>query len=413
MATKPRTPPFAIHGRATGQYFADRADEVKHVLAVMRAPGAKLLVRGRRRMGKTSILDVAGARAVRLGTPVLFADLSTTQTLAEVASRLMLAANEAMGRRWQANLLDLAKRLTQSVQLTFDDSGHPSLGLSPALFGAKSDTQAQTLSDVLDAINAMATTKRQPVAIVLDEFQEIEQMGDRAAWRLRGTMQRHDAVSYICAGSRQSIIDAMTGANGAFYKLLDPPLEVGPIAPAFFAKWIESRLTTHGIAVGAGVGARCVELAGPSTQDVMLLARTLWERNIGAGKANHSAVDEAFAAVVSMLDEDLRREWERCSTAQQQALRAIAGATTGLTTAETIAEFGLGPSGTVTSSVSALTDREVVRKEPDAAPGYVFDRPFMRGWVIAHALPDIGRQLPITMLPPSVVTMQRDPSKST
>ncbi len=394
------TPPFAIHGRVTGRYFADRADEVQRVLAVLRTPGEKLLVRGRRRMGKTSILDVAGARAARQGVPVLFADLSTAQTLAEVASRLMLAANDALRGRWKATLVDIAKRLTTAVQMTFTNDGRPVLSLSPSLFGAEPPVQAQTLADVLDAINATAAKKKHPVAVVLDEFQEIEHMADRAAWHLRGIIQRHDAVSYVCAGSRHRLIDAMTGPDGAFFKLLDPPLEVGPIAADFLARWIESRLATHGVRPAAGVGARCVALAGPCTLDVMLLARTVWERSIGSGKASVAAVDEAFAAVVSMLDDDLRREWARCSTAQQQALRAVAGATTGLTTAETIADFGLGPSGSVISSVNALMEREVIRKDPAAsAAGYVFDRPFMRGWVIAHALPDLGRRLPVTALP--------------
>jgi hypothetical protein len=397
---KSLAPPFAIHGRVTGEYFSDRADEVKRVLAVMRTPGAKLLVRGRRRMGKTSILDVAAGRAARQRVPVLFADLSTAQTLAEVASRLMLAANEAMGHRWRASLVDIAKRLAQAAQLSYDGAGHPVLSLSPGLFGAKSETQAQTLADVLDAINAMAAAGRQPVAIVLDEFQEIENMADRAAWHLRGIVQRHDAVSYVCAGSRRSLIDALTGPNGPFYRLLDPPLDVGPIEPDYLARWIDARLTAHGVRATPGVGARCVELAGPCTLDVMLLARTLWQQTVGTGKATPTSVNEAFAATVAVLDEDLRREWERCSTAQQQALRAIAGASVGLTTAETIAAFGLGPSGTVTSSVNALLEQEIVRKDPGTGAGYVFDRPFMRGWAIAHALPDLGRQLPITTLPP-------------
>ncbi|HEX8726154.1 MAG TPA: ATP-binding protein [Gemmatimonadaceae bacterium] len=400
MPRRALTPPFAIHGRVTGEFFADRADEVQRVLEVLRTPGEKLLVRGRRRMGKTSILDVAGARAARQGVPVLFADLSTAQTLAEVASRLMLAANDALGRRWKPTLVDIAKRLTTAVQMTFTGDGRPVLSLSPALFAAEPPAQARTLADVLDAINATAAKTKHPVAIVLDEFQEIEHMADRAAWHLRGVIQRHDAVSYVCAGSRQGLIDAMTSPDGAFYKLLDPPLEVGPIDAEFLARWIESRLATHGVRPAAGVGARCVALAGPCTLDVMLLARTVWERSIGAGKAAPSAVDEAFAAVVSMLDEDLRREWERCSTAQQQALRAVAGATAGLTTAETIADFGLGPSGSVMSSVGALVEREVIRKDAAAsATGYVFDRPFLRGWVIAHALPDLGKRVRVTALP--------------
>ena len=401
MARRFLTPPFAIHGRVTGQHFADRADEVQRVLAVLRTPGEKLLVRGRRRMGKTSILDVAGARAARHGVPVLFADLSTAQTLSEVASRLMLAANDALGRRWEATLVDIAKRLTTSGQMTFTNDGRPVLSLSPALFAAKPPVQAQTLADVLDAINAAAAKKKHPVAIVLDEFQEIEHMAEAAAWHLRGIIQRHDAVSYVCAGSRHRLIDAMTGPNGPFYKLLDPPLEVGPIDGEFLGRWIESRLGTHGVRPAAGVGARCVALAGPCTLDVMLLARTVWERGVGSGRATLGAVDDAFATTVAVLDEGLRREWERCSAAQQQALRAIAGASAGLTTAETTAEFGLGPSGSVTSSVNALVEREVIRKDPSAsAAGYVFDRPFMRGWVIAHTLPDLGLELPITTLPP-------------
>ncbi len=410
MAQRSLTPPFAIHGRVAGAYFADRADEVRRVLAVLRTPGAKLLVRGRRRMGKTSILDVAAARARRQRLPVLFADLSTAQTLAEVANRLTLAANDAFGRRWQSTLTDIAKRLAQAVQVTYDGQKRPVLSLSPALFGAKDQAQAQALGDVLDAINGAATDRKQPIAIVLDEFQEIEHMADRAAWHLRGIIQRHDAISYVCAGSRRHLIEALTGPNGPFYKLLDPPLDVGPIEPGFLARWIESRLATHGVRAAGGVGARCVELAGPCTLDVMLLARTVWERSVAAKKASGTQVDDAFAAVVAMLDEDLRREWERCSTAQQQALRAVAGTSTGLTTAETMAEFGLGASGTVTSSVNALVEREVVRKDVTAAAGYVFDRPYMRGWVIAHALPDLGRRLPITTLPPVTRT---GPSKST
>lgn len=400
MARTSLAPPFTLHGRATGEYFADRATEVKHVATVLRTPGAKVLVRGRRRMGKTSILDMAAARARRAGVLVLSADLSTAQTLTEVASQLLLAANDALGQRWQEILTAIAKRVGTAVQMTFGEDGRPVLALSPALFGVAAPEQGRTLGQVLDAINATAEQKRQPVGIILDEFQEIETIADRAGWRLRGIIQRHDAVSYVCAGSRQHLIDALAGPNGPFYKLLDPAVDVGPIDAAFLADWLESRLGTHGVHAARGVGARCVSLAGPCTLDVLRVGHALWTRGLESGRATVADVDAAFAATVAGLSDGLLREWERCSPVQQQTLRAVAGAHAGLTTSETVAAFRLGPSGRVIKSVTSLVHRETIRKDPAASPvGYVFDSPFLRGWVIAHALRDLGMELPITTLP--------------
>src|SRR5487761_2192723 len=134
MARPAPLPPFHVHGRVTGSRFADRADEVRRVVGVLEEPGAKLLVRGRRRMGKTSILEVAQAHAKRRGTPVLYADLSTAQTLPEAATRLLIAATTALGRQWHEVLLDIARRATQAITVSFGDDGRPQLGLVPERF---------------------------------------------------------------------------------------------------------------------------------------------------------------------------------------------------------------------------------------------------------------------------------------
>ena len=235
--------PFRIHGRVTGRYFTDRAAEVRRVVAILTEPAAKMLVSGRRRMGKTSILGVAEDRSRRKGTPVLYADLATATSLAEVSTRLLIAANNELGRRWKDVLFDIAKRAAQAVTLTFKD-GQPSLGLSPTAFVGDAAGQKLTLGAVLDAINATARARKRHLGIILDEFQEIHSVaGPDASWHLRGIIQMHEHVSYICAGSRRQLIEEMTGKDGAFFKLLDPPLDVGPIDAEFFGQWIEHRLS--------------------------------------------------------------------------------------------------------------------------------------------------------------------------
>ena len=248
---------------------------------------------------------------------MLYADLATATSLAEVSTRLLTAASHELGRKWSDVLLDIAKRAAQAVTLTFEQ-GHPTLALSPTAFTGDASAHKLTLGAVLDAINPTPKAKQRPIGIILDEFQEIHTVaGPDASWHLRGIMQQHDHVSYICAGSNRHLIEEITGKNGAFYKLLDPPLHVGPIEPDFFATWIEHRLKDQRVRSRAwGVGARCVELAGPCTRDIVQLARALFALGASSGKLAIAAVDDAFANVVASQEDTIRHLWESASVTQ-------------------------------------------------------------------------------------------------
>jgi len=82
-------------------------------------------------------------------------------------------------------------------------------------------------------------------------------------------------------------------------------------------------------------------------------------------------------------------------------LRALAVAGEGLTSAETSARFGLASSSAVSQALAALVDAgRLIREERGAR--YEFDSPFLRGWVVSRALPDIGITLPVTYRVPAV-----------
>ena len=100
-------------------------------------------------------------------------------------------------------------------------------------------------------------------------------------------------------------------------------MHVGPIAAEHLASWLEDRLNGAGV-TAPGVGARIVAAAGPRTQDVMLLARMLWFRCSGNGRAGEKDVTEAMTEIVTGAEASLRRSWEVLMTSQQPLLRAIA-----------------------------------------------------------------------------------------
>ncbi|MDE3127897.1 MAG: ATP-binding protein [Gemmatimonadota bacterium] len=393
----PRPNPFQIHGLARGPFFTDRAAELRAATHALRTPGEKLLVIGPRRTGKSSLLAEAADRARRAGVAVLEADLSTAGTVADVGTRLLDAAVRTLGRRWKDAVSTLAARVTPGVRLVPGPHGLPAASLDVSLRDAPAADQQRSLETVLDTIADLARAKKRPVAIVMDEFQRIGTVGgEEAEWHLRGVVQRHDAVSYLFAGSELGLIARMTGPGGAFYELLTP-LEVGAIEPAHFAAWIDDRMRAVGLRPERGVAEQVLALTGDRTRDVVLLAHHTVEAARATGtRVTAAQVEAAFAAVVAEQDPQWTGRWSELTAGMQQVLRAVAVGAAGLTTAAMRREFGLGPTGTVTNMAAALVARDVLVRDAAAPTGYRFDSPYFRGWVLGRALPDLGRHVPVT-----------------
>jgi hypothetical protein len=160
-----------------------------------------------------------------------------------------------------------------------------------------------------------------------------------------------------------------------------------------FARWIDERMNASG-KPAAGLGTRCLEVTGPRTRDVVQLARSAW-RAWSKGDDVDGLVDRGFRDVVADEDVIARTLWEGLTPHQQDVLRAVAGAKTGLTSRETLERFALPSSGTVSNTAQALVADDLLVKV-EGAPGYDFESPFFRGWVVTRALPDVGVERPAT-----------------
>lgn len=389
------TNPFRVSGVVDDEYFTDRTRELTRLRAALTEPGGKLLVYGPRRMGKTSAL----ARAVRQGngarTPkggrrayAALADLSTASTLTDIANRVLEAVSAALGRTWRTVASDLAAALNLAVKLAPDPmTGLLVPSLEVALRRADVETQRATFGRVLDTVERLAAERGVTIGLALDEFQELTRFGgENAEWHLRGVVQHHQHVAYVFAGSRVHLIRRMLAPSRAFFELCDV-LPFGPIEASHMATWIERRMRDAGVGAAA-VGARVLEVAGPRTRDVVQLARATFDRAAATGVARPEDVDAAFRELVDTRDDEYRALWAGLTPAQQNVLRAVAVRPTGLTQTETIARFGLPTSGGVVKALDRFVDEgRLVR---DDAGAYAFDSPYLRAWVVAVTLPDLG-----------------------
>lgn len=391
--------PFQVHGVVEPPHFTNRADEIRRVRSALLNAPARLLVLGDRRMGKTSVLHAARRAAERQHGRIVFADLSTASTPADMANRLLEGAVRALGRTWTDLVSALLSRLRVRLELVPD----PATGLAiPAVETSLREREAGeqhgSLVGVLDALEAMAAERKTTLAIILDEFQEIHRFGGEAAeWRLRGSIQHHQHVSYVLAGSDTTLIREMITPTRAFYEMFDV-MTIGPIASDHFARWIDERMVTAGTAVD-GLGERLIRVAGPRTRDVVRLARAAFDVLRGDEPSPPRDVVAiarlALERVLADEDDGMRLIWAGLTPIQQNVLRAVAWDGGGLTARSTLRQFGLGHGGTARNTALALAQRGLLERRESAVTGFGFDSPFARAWVIAHALPDVGLRVPI------------------
>jgi hypothetical protein len=387
--------PFRIGGVVSGKHFTNRAAERRRIRRALTEPQDHLLVFGPRRMGKSSTLRVVQDDLAAHGKHVVAADLSTASSLTDLTNRVLQAAQASLGRVWHDVLTSLVQGVSVRVGVAMDPGGTPLPSVDVSLRGANLDAQRATFGSALDAIERLAATRRAHIGVILDEFQEIHRFGgETAEAHLRGIIQNHRHVSYVLAGSDEGLIRAMIGPRRPLYKLLEP-LAFGPIEPAHLARWVDERMRSAGVEA-RGVGEAIVALAGPRTRDVVQLARATFEVSRRFGTAAPEHVAEGFRQIVLSEDAPIRAQWAELSPLQQNVLRAASVFAAGLTTGGVRRQFGLGDTGPASKAAGTLVARSLLVK---AAGGYLYDNPFVRGWVIANALADAGVAVPITHVP--------------
>lgn len=365
------TNPFFFEVPSDRWSFTDREDLAPRVEALMRDRARRLLVTGRRRMGKTSLIKKVGAG---VGLPFVYCDVATSASLGELA-RKILAASPEIPEDHLSRVLSLASKYLKTVSISFRR-----ISISGEL--RESDPSA-TLGGVLHLLNESAADMDQAWTVCFDEFQDIRLLGGpRVDWYLRGIMQEHTNLNYIFAGSDHRIASWMSDPSSPFFKQLEL-MDVGPIAPAHMAKWIAERAKVGGLSQFP-YGDKIVALAGPCTGDIVRLAKAVFDMDRGLnGSGSANLVEKAFDQIALVENVPaFQQYWRTCTLVQKAVLRAVALGRQP-TAAETLKEFGIRAPSTAATAIAALVDNQLLIKKEG---GTAFDNPYFEHWVRSNAI---------------------------
>ncbi|MGH9847338.1 MAG: ATP-binding protein, partial [Blastocatellia bacterium] len=225
--------PFITERALGAADLVNRQEEVQRVKTSIRQ-GGKLFVIGPRRFGKTSILRAAREELETEKIGILMLNVQGYTSIEElvrgvVAGAATLSGNLSAGIKAVKKFFGV---FNPSVTINPDGTVTASLGLKTP---EGKEQQAPLFIDALDRMEKLAENSGKRIGLVLDEFQHLLKLGGEGVeGQLRASVQMHQHLGYIFAGSQTSLItDIVSNHARPFYRLGEN-LFVGPIPrPAF------------------------------------------------------------------------------------------------------------------------------------------------------------------------------------
>jgi AAA+ ATPase superfamily predicted ATPase len=370
--------PFKFGSVVTGSDFADRRRELAELVQEL-MDGQHLFLLSPRRYGKTSLILTLLDRLRSRGMLVAYVDTFRTTTpiqLLELMAQTLLRAAESQPDKLLRLAMDLLGRLRPQVGT--DTTGMPTLSLDA---GTSPRSVLALQEEVLALPERLAEKRKRRLVIAFDEYQEMQRFpGAGLEKAMRSHFQHHRRVSYLFAGSRQSVLqDMATRERSPFYKF-GRVMSLGPIPQEEFAPFLEARFKRGRLGVSADVLAAILSAADDVPYNVQRLCHQLWDMLAGkADRITEKDIGRAIAIIVVQDAPYFSTAWDRLSLHQRQVVQAIArGGGRNVFASEFLTAHRLGSHSSVQTSLRQLLKEQIVLKVNGE---YRIADSFFREWI--------------------------------
>lgn len=374
------TNPFKYGPIALDEAFTNRADEIAE-LSADALNGQDVVIFAPRRYGKTSLVHRVAQDLTTRRALVAEVNLWFTPTKEKLAGRLA---------REIADLLGLAGKAKEAARHFAGLRIVPTMTLDPGdgsvrfTFAAGHTTQDvdDTLEHLLRMLPETAVTRRRPVVLVLDEFQEIVELDPGLTKLLRSVFQEQPEVGHIYLGSKRHLMERIfSDENEPFWRSAKR-VELGPISADAFRPFIEDAFARHDRAIEPGVVDRIVAICNGHPYATQELCYFVWAETPAGTTAGDAVFDAALAKLLRSEHSHLSDLWDRATANQRLVLGALAAEPGRPLSEDYRSRHGLRSASTTQKAVDALVQQETVTRDR----GYVaIAEPFLTEWIARNA----------------------------
>lgn len=373
--------PFTYGDLALDESFTDRERELRELRADM-LNGQNVLVFAPRRYGKSSLVLRAAQEAMRRKALVAYVDLMKAPTKERFAA--------ALARTIYADVASpLGQALERAADLFRGLRVVPTMELDPRdgslRFTFQTGRRKADIDDaierLLELLGELAAERKRRVVIVFDEFQEILTLDRKYPNLFRAIFQTQPEVAHVYLGSKRHLLERIFNDRNEPFWRSAKQMEIGPIAPAKFAPFLQERFAATGKELGPGALARLLETTAGHPYATQELAYFVWELVPPGDAATPEVVDAAVVQVLRSEHNHFAQLWDDASQPQRLLLLALAAEPTRSPYAAGYhARHELPAAPTLQTALAGLRRKELVARGRDRE--YRVIEPFLAEWLL-------------------------------
>jgi len=351
--------PFKFGTVVDGEFFTDRTEELKYVHQVLNSENHLVLI-SPRRFGKTSLVHKA---ALETGRQILFLNLEAVTDKRDFALALLK-------RLFRLYPMEHVKHLMKNFRFVPTLSTTPTGDSIDISFIPQVDSNV-VLEDVMTLMDR-ASNKDKRLIVVLDEFQEVNEIEKKMDRQLRAIMQLQSNINYVLLGSQGSMMREIFEHKKSPFYHFGTVMTLGKIPYDDFSSYISQRLSRLGEGDRTTITSRILAFTDCHPYYTQMLAFHVWNL-LEEGYSGTDIVEHAIASSNDIHDMDYERLWAGMNKTDKKVIRFISKNTTSPLASS---EIGI-PSSTIFSSLKRLTRSGYVIKDDK----YRIDDPFFAKWI--------------------------------
>jgi uncharacterized protein len=379
MTKKKDANPFRYGAIASGEFFADRRDELKNLVEDVRG-GQDIVIISPRRMGKTSLVERAMDELRSEGALVAYLDLFGSPTKEELADDLAQALHDGLlsplGRTLE-RVREFFSNLVIAPRMTLSPEGEPRF----EFLGYERAEDADKLLEGLLALPGSLSEAGRRVVVVLDEFQEIVAIDENLPGQVRAVFQRQPEVSHVYLGSKRHLMEPLFMDRAAPLFRSAKPLTLGPIAPHQFIGFLRERFELSDVKVSDKALEHILSLTNGNPYETQELCSFAWTR-ARLNEGTEVDVELVERALDDLVDAESARYvavWERLPAGQRALLLALSRESGRVYSEPYRRKHKLGSASAVQDAFRGLERLDLVEAYPSG--GYAISDVFLRRWL--------------------------------
>lgn len=301
--------PFKFGTIVDEEYFTDRVLEVEYIKQYVQSANHLVLI-SPRRFGKSSVV----AKALKGNRRK-----SITINLQQVTSVSDLSA-KILREFFKVHPLERVRHLITHFRMFPTLSTNPVTGSVDVSFQPGIDGLV-CLEDVLSLIEK-AHSDNDRMIVVLDEFQEIRDLGQHLDKQLRSIMQQQKHINYILLGSQESMMtDIFENKKSPFYHFGEM-MRLGKLPRADFHRYLAERLAGCYPDSCESLSNEILDITSCHPYYSQQLAASLWQTGVLMPETQEP-LKNAVEHIVTTHSLDYERLWTRLNRTNKWILQRL------------------------------------------------------------------------------------------